>query len=76
MEFWEEVGKDTETKWKIDASVDEEDFGYAQNNKWEDPDQKRLLFQVASAKSDITHRESRESVWSSETCPMNVFGGL
>ncbi|KAL6717776.1 hypothetical protein ACLMJK_003861 [Lecanora helva] len=45
-ELWEEVGKETGTKWKVQASLDEVDFGYAQNKSWGDPDMRRLLFQV------------------------------
>ena len=45
-ELWEEVGRETGTKWRVEASLDEVDFGYAQNRDWGDPDMRRLLFQV------------------------------
>ena len=45
-EFWEEVGRETGTRWRVEASLDEVDFGYAQNKDWGDPDMRRLLFQV------------------------------
>ena len=44
--FWEEVGTKTGTKWRVEASLDEVDFGYAQNKDWGDPDMRRLLFAV------------------------------
>ena len=45
-EFWEEVGRETGTRWRVEGSLDEVDFGYAQNKDWGDPDMRRLLFQV------------------------------
>ena len=45
-EFWEEVGRETGTRWRVEASLDEVDFGYAQNKDWGDPDMRRLLFQI------------------------------
>ena len=45
-EFWGEVGRETGTRWRVEASLDEVDFGYAQNKDWGDPDMRRLLFQV------------------------------
>ncbi|KAF6228818.1 hypothetical protein HO173_011666 [Letharia columbiana] len=45
-EFWEEMGRETDTRWRVEASLDEVDFGYAQNREWGDPDMRRLLFQV------------------------------
>lgn len=45
-EFWDEVGRETGTSWRVEASLDEVDFGYEQNREWGDPDMRRLLFQV------------------------------
>lgn len=45
-EFWDEVGRETGTKWKTEATLDEVDFGYAQNKEWGDPDMRRLVFRV------------------------------
>ena len=45
-ELWNEVGRETGTKWKVQASLDEVDFGFAQNREWGDADMRRLLFQV------------------------------
>ena len=45
--LWEEVGgREMGTKWRVQARIDEVDFGYAQNKDWGDPDMRRLLFHV------------------------------
>ena len=38
--------RETGTRWKVEAGLDEVDFGYAQNKDWCDPDMRRLLFQA------------------------------
>ena len=46
-EFWEEVGRETGTKWRVEATVDDVDFGYhGSNMAWGDPDMRRLLFKI------------------------------
>lgn len=40
------MGRKTGTRWKVEAGLDEVDFGYARNKDWVDPDMRRLLFQV------------------------------
>ena len=45
-EFWAEVGRETGTRWKAEASLDEVDFGYAENKEWGDPEMRRLVFRV------------------------------
>ena len=44
--LWGEVGKTTQTRWRVEASLDEVDFGYAQNKDWGDPEIRRFLFAV------------------------------
>ena len=44
--LWDEVGCETGTRWRVEATLDEVDFGYALNKEWGDPDMRRLLFQV------------------------------
>lgn len=43
--LWKEIGEATATQWTVDASLDEEEFGYEQN-QWGDPSMRRLLFAV------------------------------
>lgn len=43
--LWAEVGKATDSEWRVEASLDEKDYGY-ENNKWGMPSQRRLLFAV------------------------------
>ena len=43
--LWKEVGEATKTCWTVDASLDEEEFGYGQN-QWGDPSMRRLLFAI------------------------------
>ena len=45
-ELWDEVGRETGTRWRVEATLDEVEFGYAQNKEWGDPDMRRLLFQI------------------------------
>jgi hypothetical protein len=45
-DFWAEVGRETGTKWKVDATLDEVDLGYAENKDWGDPEMRRLVFRV------------------------------
>ena len=45
-EFWAEVGMETGTRWKAEASLDEVHFGYAENKEWGDPEMRRLVFRV------------------------------
>lgn len=43
--LWKEIGEATSTQWTVYASLDEEEFGYEQN-QWGDPSMRRLLFAV------------------------------
>ena len=45
-EFWDEVGRETGSRWRVEASLDEVDFGYELNREWGDPEMRRLVFWV------------------------------
>ena len=44
--IWTKAGRATGSTWRVDASLDQEDFGCYEKNKWGDPSQRRLLFAI------------------------------
>lgn len=44
--LWEEVGKATKTKWKVEATLDEVEFNHESCKEWGHPAMRRLLFAV------------------------------
>jgi hypothetical protein len=44
--LWEEVGTTTKTKWKVEATLDEQEFNYESSKEWGHPAMRRLLFAV------------------------------
>jgi len=43
--LWKEVGQATGSEWTVEASIDQEEYAYA-NNSWGDPSMRRLVFAV------------------------------
>ncbi|KAL8695807.1 MAG: hypothetical protein Q9201_007953 [Fulgogasparrea decipioides] len=43
--LWDEVGQETGTSWRVNASLDEKEFAY-RDNAWGIPSQRRLVFAV------------------------------
>ena len=43
-QLWDEVGKCTGTKWKIEATLDNEELNYETSREWGHSAMRRLLF--------------------------------
>jgi len=46
QQLWDAVGDKTNTKWKVEATMDQKDFGDYEKNRWGIPTQRRLVFAV------------------------------
>lgn len=46
QKMWKEIGDATGTSWKVEGSLDEEEFSKEEITKWGDPKLRRLLFVV------------------------------
>lgn len=62
------------TRPKVEASLEDVDFGYAQNKDWADPDMRRPLFQVITEGKEDEVEEVGEGVDLEKT--VIVFGAI